>query len=307
MEYAPVALFVYNRLSHTMRVVKSLQSNNLAYKTELYVFSDGSKNVKADGEVIRVREFVKNIKGFKKVNIIKQSINIGLSASIIKGVTKVINEHGKVIVVEDDLLCSPTFLSYMNNALDKYEKSDKIWHISGWNYPIEVSFENTDAYFWRSMNCWGWATWAGKWRYFEKDPNLLVSTWKDDDIHRFNLDGANDFWSQVTQNRDGIIDTWAIFWYATIFSRQGLCLNPFISQVLNIGFDGSGEHCTTSIDQHLLNMDKHFKNFTLPSNYVENYAMVERIKKYYLDQLLITNRVFRKIKKIVKFIELLLK
>ena len=66
MEYAPVALFVYNRLSHTMRVVKSLQSNNLAYKTELYVFSDGSKNVKADGEVIRVREFVKNIKGFKQ-------------------------------------------------------------------------------------------------------------------------------------------------------------------------------------------------------------------------------------------------
>ncbi len=303
MNLAPVALFVYNRLPHTKRVVKSLQSNKLANKTELYIFSDGSRADKIDNQVVKVREFIKNIQGFKKVYVIEQSSNIGLSASIIKGVTKVINDYEKVIVVEDDLECSPTFLSYMNAALVEYERSDKIWHIGGWSYPIDVSCKNSDAYVWRCMNCWGWATWGDKWKYFQKNPDNLVSTWSKDDIHRFNLDGAHDFWSQVTENRAGNIDTWAIFWYATIFSRQGLCVNPCVTHVLNIGFDGSGENCISSIDQQLLNKDKYFKNFTFPSNCIENSIIVEKIKKYYLDQLLIRNRIFRKITQIVNILK----
>jgi len=36
--------------------------------------------------------------------------------------------------------------------------------------------------------------------------------------------------------------TWAIFWYASIFERGGLCLNPTRALAINKGNDGSGEH-----------------------------------------------------------------
>lgn len=299
---APILFLVYNRPVHTRKTVEALKKNELASQSELFICSDGAKNDDALQQVKEVRDYIKTIEGFKKITIIEQDKNIGLSRAMISGVTKVVNEYGKIIVLEDDINTSPYFLKFMNEALEFYKDKDKVWHVSGWCHPIDTD-NLEDAFLWRCMNCWGWATWADKWRYFEKNPDNLVSTWKKDDIDRFNLDGTHDFWSQVTQNRDGIIDSWAIFWYATIFSRQGLCVNPFISQVENIGFDGSGENCISSIDQQSLNTDKYFKNFTLPSDYIENYFMVEQIKRYYLDQLLIKNRIFKKIKKILNFIQ----
>jgi len=78
-----------------------------------------------------------------------------------------LNEYGKIIVLEDDLLTSPYFLKFMNEALEYYKNEKKVWHISGWNYPINNEGLD-DVFFWRTMNCWGWATWADRWQYFEK-------------------------------------------------------------------------------------------------------------------------------------------
>ena len=44
MKYAPIVLFVYNRLEHTKKTVAALQSNKLANKSDLFIYSDFAKS-----------------------------------------------------------------------------------------------------------------------------------------------------------------------------------------------------------------------------------------------------------------------
>jgi hypothetical protein len=291
-------LFVYNRLDHTIKTIEALQKNELAIKSELYIYSDASKNEKNNISVKEVRDYIKNIKGFKEVFIIEQKENFGLAKSIINGVGNIVNKYGKIIVLEDDLVTSPNFLTFMNNALDNYKNEEKVWHISGWNYP--ASFDtNQDVYLYRIMDCWGWATWKDKWKYFEKNTDKLINNYSKQDIKRFNLDGYTNLWRQVKLNKSGGINTWAIYWYATIFNNNGLCLNPIKSYVKNIGHDGTGEHCNISgyLDNITLNNNSDIK-FALDIK--EDEKIVIEVKQYFKatkKSLLV--RIFNKIKTLI--------
>ena len=261
MEYslenlAPIILFVYNRPWHTRQTIEALQKNILAYQSDLIIYSDGPKDKNVFDSVSQVREYINNIKGFKSIKVIERSENWGLAKSIINGVTEVIEEYGTVIVLEDDIVTSPAFLSFMNQSLNYYKSNEKVWHVSGWSYPIE-NISEKDVYFWRVMNCWGWATWQDKWQYFQKNTDDLIELFNKKMIKDFDLDNSGIFWSQVLDNKKKKIDTWAIFWYATIFTNKGLCLNPAISYIENIGLDGSGEHCS---------MDSRYKSKNLNSS-----------------------------------------
>lgn len=275
---APIVLFVYNRPQHTQKTVEVLQKNDLAIDSELFVYSDNARDEKTQSDVDRVRAYIKTIKGFKKITIIEQEKNKGLAKSIIDGVTEVVNAHGKVIVLEDDLVTSPYFLRFMNDALNFYENEKAVWHISGWNYPIDTEGLD-DVFLWRLMNCWGWATWQDRWMYFEKDIDKCITTFNDDDVYRFNLDGAENFWSQILANKNGKMNTWAIFWYATIFKNNGLCLNPRQTYVQNIGNDGSGENCGKK-DNFCSELNQKF-NVNFSSNIKENNIVVRDIQKFY--------------------------
>ena len=275
---APIVLFVYNRPDHTKQTVEALQKNELAIGSELFIYSDAAKNENAEQKVNEVRQYIKDINGFKRVTIIEREKNWGLANSIIDGVTKIVNEYGKIIVLEDDLVTSPYFLKFMNEALEFYKDKDKVWHISGWNYPIETDGLD-DVFLWRLMNCWGWATWADRWKYYEKDVDKTIKEFSKNDIKRFNIDGQEDFFGQVIGNYEKKINTWAIFWYATIFKQNGLCLNPTQTFVKNIGHDGSGVHCgeSCSFDSSLSMNEK--VNFD--TKIEENNVALNRIQKFY--------------------------
>src|SRR5690554_2038285 len=159
---APIVLFTYNRPDHTHKTVEALKMNKLAKESLLFIFSDGAKCEKDTEAVYNLREYLKGIDGFKSIEIIERKENYGLKRSIIDGVSTVVNEYGKVIVVEDDVVTSPTFLNYMNSALSYFENVKKVWHISGWTPRIKTA-NLPDFFFWRIMNCYGWGTWADRW------------------------------------------------------------------------------------------------------------------------------------------------
>ncbi len=281
MKLAPVVLFVYNRPFHTKQTVEALLKNELADESELFIYSDAPKNEEVQESVAEVRAYIKQIDGFKKVTIIEREKNLGLADSILDGVTKVVNMYGKVIVLEDDLVTSPYFLRFMNEALEFYKDKKRVWHISGWNYPIE-SGGLGDIFLWRVMNCWGWATWADRWNYLKKDVTKTINDFTTQEIYKFNLDGSYQFWKQVTDNHEGKINTWAIFWYATIFKNGGLCVNPVKTYVENIGLDGSGTHCGT--DNSFSKPDHIDNKITFEKEITENSVAVERIKAFYKSQ-----------------------
>lgn len=275
---APIALFVYNRLWHTKQTIEALQKNELASESELIIHSDGAKGSNNLLKVKVVRDYIGTIGGFKKVTIIEQEANLGLALSIIKGVTKAVNEHGKIIVLEDDMVTSPYFLKFMNDALTFYENEDRVWHICGWNYPTNLTTKN-DVYLYRIMECWGWATWEKNWHYYEKNTKKLIKDFSKGDIKLFNLDGTYNGWLQVTLNRYKYSDTWAIYWYAAIFKKNGLCVNPIKSFVKNIGLDGSGQNCKDPFykDNEILNSKR---NITFVTDIREDNDIVKQLKPY---------------------------
>lgn len=299
MILSPLVLFVYNRPWHTHQTIEALQKNELASESELFIYSDEAKNEDARKSVEEVREYIDKIDGFKKITIIKRDKNRGLANSIIDGVTKIVNEYGKIIVLEDDLVTSPYFLKFMNEALEFYKDEKRVWHISGWNYPIE-SDGLEDIFLWRAMNCWGWATWSDRWSYYEKDVQRIVTQFSKEETKAFNIDGYyRDFWAQVKDNRDKRIDTWAIFWYATIFKNSGLCLNPVNTFVRNIGNDGSGENCINyDIYQKELN---HRDDISFIISESENKLALAKIKQFYKQNpYKLLDRIKSKLKRVFK-------
>jgi hypothetical protein len=237
---APIALFVYSRLDHTKRTIEGLKSNELSNETDLFIFSDGPKSKKNISDVARVRRYLRSIKGFKSVKVFESKKNKGLAKSIIEGVTKIVNKCGKVIVVEDDILTSKYFLTYMNESLDYYENESKVISISGYTYPIK---DLPETFFIKCAECWGWATWKRGWALFEKDGKKLFKELGEKNlINEFDFDSTYEYSQMLKDQISGKNNSWAIRWYASAFLKNKLTLYPGKSLVRNIGVDGSGTH-----------------------------------------------------------------
>ena len=77
------------------------------------------------------------------------------------------------------------------------------------------------------------------------------------------------------RNKKNKLNTWAIFWNATIFYHNGLCLNPVKSLVKNIGFDGSGENSFPQQDDK--SKISNTKNFLFSKKLKENFDLRDKI------------------------------
>lgn len=241
MSNAPIALFVYNRPKHTTQTVEALKKNVLATQSDLFVFSDAPKSDMQIDSVLEVREYIRKIDGFKSVSIVERETNFGLAKSIINGVTSVVNECGRIIVLEDDMVTSPHFLQFMNDGLRVYEQKQDVASIHGYVYPID---DLPETFFIRGADCWGWATWKDRWTLFEPDGEKLLDELKRRNLtKRFDFNGTYPFTQMLTDQISGKNNSWAIRWYASAFLKNKLTLYPGRPLVLNIGNDGSGVHC----------------------------------------------------------------
>jgi hypothetical protein len=251
---APIALFVYNRPDHTRRTINYLQKNLLADESRLYVFSDAAKTPADEARVEEVREYLTTISGFKYIKVTKRKANMGLAASIISGVSQLVESYGKVIVFEDDLLSSPYTLQYFNESLQRYEHEDQVMHIGAYMYDLKGD-KLPPTFFYRAATSWGWATWARAWNNFEPDIDKLMSQFDSKKIHDFSIEGTMNFWKQMQQFKAGKNNSWAIRWYASIFLKGGLTLNPSHSLIQNIGHDGTGVHSNNE-DMYQVNISR---------------------------------------------------
>ena len=196
---APVALFTYARPEHTRRTLEALAAADGATETDVFVYADGARGPQDADRVEATREVARKATGFRSLTLIGRDRNFGLAANIIGGVTDMFEQHDRLIVLEDDIVPARGFLDYMNVALCRYGDEKRVWHISGWNYPVDPE-GLPPFFFWRTMNCWGWATWADRWAMFRKEPDRLLAEWSSERRREFNLDGAHDFFAQVEDN-----------------------------------------------------------------------------------------------------------
>ena len=274
----PLALFVYNRLDHTKQTINHLLKNDLN-DIVLYIFSDGPLQHDINS-VNEVRQYIRSITDFEEIHIIESSENIGLACSIINGVSKILDEFDSIIVLEDDLIVSKYSIDFMKTSLDLYADNPRVMSISGYSLPLFSDDDKiSDTYFLDITTSWGWATWKKSWALFEKNPDKLINTFTKQDIFNFNINNSENFWRQVLFNKKGILNTWAIFWYASIFINRGLTLFPKISMVKNIGHDGTGTNCIKS-DRFNTLLDQNKITYFEKKIEVNNFAK-NKLEKFY--------------------------
>lgn len=240
--YAPILLFAYNRPQHLKNTLEALKNNVLAAESDLFVYADAPKT-EADNEAVKqVRETIHAISGFKSVNITERAENWGLARNVIDGVTTLVEQYGKVIVLEDDLVVAPHFLEFMNDALITYQDEPRVGHIQACDFTQDPSLP--DTFLIKFTGSWGWATWQRAWKHF--NPNgqeLLDELLKRKLNHRFDFNGKYGFTRMLRRQIEGKNNSWAIRWNASLFLADILSLNVGRSLVQNRGFDGSGTNC----------------------------------------------------------------
>ena len=299
MTLAPVVLFAYNRPDHMRQTIEALQKNELADRSDLFIYSDGPKDEQTEKAVQKVREYIHTINGFKTVTIREREENWGLAKSIIGGVTEVINEYGRIIVLEDDLISSPMFLNYMNYYLNAYKNEHKVFSITGFNYPQNL-FNIPDDYIYsiyfgcRCMS-WSWATWSDRWDKVDwqiKDFGTFIQDKKSKKL--FNR-GGDDLTDMLKSQIEGKIDSWAIRWCYAHYKHNSYCVYPIKSLIKNLGFDGTGVHCgnTNKFNSQLIHGKFDFKN---PPTIEINGYLAEQTINIYSWKTIIKRIIWRAIK-----------
>lgn len=305
MNYAPIVIFTYRRT--IKELIESLLSNCLAQKSDLIVFSDGYKNEYDRIDVLNVRKQIITIKGFSSVKIIESNFNKGLAKSVIDGVTEVINEYGKVIVLEDDLIVSKNFLEYMNKALDFYQDNENIWSISGYTPKLScLQSYRKDLFLSYRSNSWGWATWKSRWNMIDWNISDYTSFAQDKKaVKDFNR-GGNDLSVMLRMQMLGKIDSWAIRWCYNQYRYEKLSVYPSRSKVINNGFDAKGTHNKDGQrrwESELSSNDIHFEILKIDETIVKCFKQKYDLwLKTRLGYLLKEYGGYNIVKKIIKFL-----
>jgi len=277
---APIVLFVYNRPWHTKKTIEALKKNNLASQSILYIFSDGPKSDDDEITVNEVRDYIKNINGFYDIIIKQRKENYGLANSVIDGVSEILNNDDKVIVLEDDIETAPKFLQFMNDALSFYENDNSIYTISGYTYPVNIpqNYE-LDVFISRRSSSWGWATWKNRWCNSRWDRDAFKPIVSDKNIQKeFNLAGE-DLTPMLIKQLNNKIDSWAIRYAYTHYVNKAYGLFPLKSLAVNIGTDGSGTHIKRRTSRYNVMMDTTDKRIFLSKDVILNEQIEEQIRK----------------------------
>lgn len=235
MNIAPIVLFVYNRPNLVDKVIKNLKKNTLSKSSELYIFSDGPKKNNDDIlKVKKVRACLRKIKGFKKISIIVRKKNLGLYQNITSGLNFIFNKRNSAIILEDDILVSKNFLTYMNESLNVYKDDNKVGTICA--NLSSLNSKMPETFFLYHQDCWGWATWKRSWKLYSHDSSYLLNKIVENKlVKKFDLDNSYKFSKYLREN---ILKrrSWATNWYASLFIEKKLNLFPGSQMCKNIGF-----------------------------------------------------------------------
>lgn len=309
MSYAPIIIFVYNRADHFIETYNALAACKEAKQSELFIFSDGAKNDAGKDKVNEVRAAVTAIKDsgdFKSVTVTESPVNKGLAASVIAGVTDVINRYGKVIVVEDDCKVSPLFLGYMNKALEFYENNKRIGSIAGYTPMIDFPDDYKNDVFAAYRSCsWTWATWKDRWdgvdwelkdmKDFYNSPKL---------IRRLNSNGSDRFIRLYRQTK-GNGSSWSVRFGAHLVKNNLLTVYPRYSYNSNIGCDESGVHSKSDDNEKMcVDLSKAIGNPVLTDVDIDSriqkimkrhysYGFVSEVKKFIATVLIVIKERLR--------------
>lgn len=253
---APIVIFAYRRPLHLEQLILSLSTNKEWKISKIIFYVDGPKSTE---DALNVKEVIAYINSLNHPNseLKVSSVNLGLSKSIIKGVTETLEKYESVIVLEDDLIVGSQFLEFMNHGLTTLKNEKNVCSIQGFTSLNDEKISQT--YYQLGADCWGWATWRDRWKLLELNGSKLAHELSERKLIRtFNMDFSYPYYELLKRQIEGKNDSWAIRWHASMFLQDKLSLYPPYSLVSNSGMDGSGTHSsvTDKYEVQLPNFEK---------------------------------------------------
>lgn len=268
MQTVPIILFTYKRLDSLQKSIASLAACTLASSSDLVVFSDAPGKEEDREKVAAVRQFLSTVQSFKSVRVIAREQNLGVDFNIINGLQQAAKEFDKFIVLEDDLVFSPNFLQFMNQALTQYEQHADVLSVSGFSFVSKIP-ENYpfDIYFTRRSWSWGWGTWSSKISQADWSVKDFDTFIQDRSLQKaFNEAGGSDLTKMLRETMQGKIRAWDIRLFYHQFKHQLKTAYPVSSKVVNIGFTPEG-HNTFGYNRYKTTLDTSNKqSFNLPAD-----------------------------------------
>lgn len=282
MSLAPIVIFAFNRPESFKTTIQALKQNREAIYSDLFVFVDGAREgrLQEHKAVEDVKRIANTISGFKSVTLTCADRNKGLGPSIITGVTKVINQYGKVIVLEDDLLVQPNFLTYMNEGLEKLKNNSNVFSICGYTNKIKLPYDYSyNTYYCVRSSSWGWATWKKIWDSVDWE----LTDWGKIERTKtaFNRWGGSDCFSMLKGWKEGHNKSWAIRFCYSQFLQKKVCLFPVKSLVNNNGFDGNGTNCKKWSRFKFELMSPFVSDFRIPESEQVNKIILKQSLSYH--------------------------
>ncbi len=237
MEDIALVYFIFNRPEKTK---VSFDAIRKAKPKNLVIYSDGPKN-KIDIEKVNlVRAIVSVIDWDCRLTQINHAENIGCKSNILNGIGKVLETFEKVIIIEDDIVINQSFIDFCSKMLYKYEFSENIYAITGFNGLLKNAITNQDGFLSKRHCNWGWATWKRAWKDF-KDLQFVESTKMTDSIDKyFNHKFPANLYKHVFNDKQFTNENWDILWDLYMISKDGYSISSSINLIKNIGFDKEG-------------------------------------------------------------------
>ena len=258
MVYAPIIIPTLNRQEHLKRCIESLQRNEWAKYTELYISVDYPAKESHWEGYRKVKEYLETgIDGFKKVHIFYQPVNVGGSDNFSFLKRTVFEYYDRCIEVEDDNEFSPCFIEFMDKGLELFKDDPDILYLCGYVPQKEWYTEGENVMKLSSVQYYyGSAHWKDKWIQFlqEKNRKLFDSIGRNPYyIWKLYHHSRNMLWWYVHRylcdpyeamfNKDGEVAPIDININIYCIIKNKYIITPIKSLARNYGRDGSGAHC----------------------------------------------------------------
>ncbi len=242
----PVLILGFNRPTLLEGLIERLRQ---VRPERVYVSIDGPRvgRVEDDEDVGRCRELVSTIDWTGQVLVRSLDRNLGCGVAVASAIKWFFTFEDRGIILEDDVLPSPSFFPYCSTLLDRYENDERVLAINGHNLvpPRVLSRPELPYRFVTYTEMWGWALWKRSWDNYTFD----ISGWRARLTPRRlwewcgrSVPGALFWASMFDVVATGRLDIWDVqLAYSAVLKDQLLAV-PNVNLTDNVGFGPGATH-----------------------------------------------------------------
>ena len=238
-----VLLVFFNRPTTFRQVFEQVRQSR---PSRLFLYQDGPRDERDLPGISACREIAGRIDWQCEVQHNYLSRNQGCDPSMFRAIVWAFSMTDKLVILEDDVVPSLSFIPFCKEMLDRYEHDRRIMMVSGFNIDEMTPEVQEDYFFTSAFSIWGWATWkrvADEWDAsysFMRDPfNLgqLESLVKYKKLRPDLMKMFRDHSQSGREYFETIVQ-------AAMLLNSGLAVMPTQNLVNNIGLTAGSTHFT---------------------------------------------------------------